>query len=109
MKFTVDNYGAAVAEVISATMVKMVLAEIEKHDKSATLEVAEKAIETYFTNKITSRMDSDRIFFLPLPAKIQEKLPDEDDYMMVLDAFNDAYVNGYLCGLTDMQELQREI
>ena len=105
MKFTVENY-EDVAEAVSARIVRMVLNEIKKQDSTATLEDAEKAIKIYFDRKITGRIDCDRLFFLKLPNKLQDALPNEDDYGMVLNAYDDAFLMGYMAGMQDLQELE---
>lgn len=109
MKFTMDTYPEAIAEVISAKIVKMVLETIKEQDNTATLEDAKKVTEDFFVNRIISRIDTDRIFYLKLPSQLQKILPDEDDYRIVQGAFNDAYMLGYQAGLRDLQELERSI
>ncbi len=109
MKFTMDTYPEAIAEVISAKVVKMVLEAIKEQDNTVTLADAEKTVEDFFVSRIVSRIGTDRIFYLKLPSQLQKILPDEDDYRIVQNAFNDAYMMGYQAGLRDLQELERSI
>ena len=103
------SYPEAIAEVISAKVVKMVLETIKEQDNNVTLVDAQKTVEDFFVNRIISRIDSDRIFYLKLPNKLQKILQDEDDYRIVQYAFNDAYMLGYQAGLRDLQELESSI
>lgn len=109
LHFTMDCIDEAIAEVISAKLLKQVLETLKKQDESITMEKAESVIADYFENKMAARFTSDRIFFLKLPSKLQKIIPDEDVYMMVHNAFTDAFWAGYQAGLQDLQELQREI
>ena len=109
MHFTTDRFDEAIAEVITTKVVKTVLEAIKKQDENATLEQAERVVANFFENKTAARFDSDRIFFLKLPSKLQKIIPDEDNYMMVHNAFTDAFWAGYQAGLQDLQELQREV
>lgn len=109
MHFTMDCIDEAIAEVITAKIVKKVLESIKKQDESLTLEHAENVVIDFFEGKISARFDSDRIFFLKLPSKLQKIIPDEDGYMLVHNAYCDAYWAGYQAGLQDLQELERSI
>jgi hypothetical protein len=103
-----DCIDEAIAEVISAKLLKQVLETLKKQDESITMEKAESVIADYFENKMAARLESDRIFYLKLPSKLQKIIPDEDVYGMIQNAFTDAFWAGYQAGIQDLQELQRE-
>ena len=107
--FTMDCFDEAIAEVITARVLKKVLEAIKTQDESVTLEKAEQVVVDYFEGKVFARFDSDRIFFLKLPYELQKIIPDEETYGMIHNAYTDSFWAGYQAGLQDMQELEREI
>ena len=108
MHFTMDHLDEAIGEIVTVKLVKMVMETLKKQDESVTMEKAESVIADYFENKMAARLESDRIFYLKLPSKLQKIIPDEDVYGMIHNAFTDAFWAGYQAGIQDLQELQRE-
>lgn len=109
LHFTMDRIDEVVAGVITSKVLKAVYEALKKQDNNVTPETAEKVVVDYFEGKVFARFESDRIFFLKLPSKLQKIITDEDDYAMINNAYCDSFIAGYQAGLTDLQELQREI
>ena len=109
MHFTMDVIDEAISEAITTKVLLKVLESIKTQDESVTLEKAGQVVTDYFEGKVFARFDSDRIFFLKLPSKLQKIITDEETYSMIHSAYCDAFWKGYVAGLTDLQELEREI
>jgi hypothetical protein len=104
-----DRIDEAIAEVITSKVMKNVFEVLKKQDNNVTPEMAEKVVVAYFEGKVFARLESDRIFYLKLPSKLQKIITDEDDFAMINSAYCDSFWKGYQAGLADLQELQREI
>ena len=98
------DYGKKIADASTIELLKKVRMMLHWCEKEDSIEAAEKFLQNFFQAKIDSHFEADRMMFLNLPDELQNRVDDET-YQLVNNAFVDAFMQGYLSGILDMQEL----
>lgn len=96
-------YGEKIANVSTVELLKNVRSLLHWFEKDDSIEAAEKYLQSYFQSKIDAHFEADRLMFLNLPDELQNRIDDET-YQIVNNAYVDAFMQGYLFGIKDMQE-----
>lgn len=96
-------YGEKIANVSTVELLKNVRSLLHWFGKDDSIEAAEKYLQSYFQSKIDAHFEADRLMFLNLPDELQNRIDDET-YQIVNNAYVDAFMQGYLFGVKDMQE-----
>lgn len=108
LKFEADaDYGKTILEKITIRLlhnVQVLLSASSKKDTS--IEASEKFISNYFQAKIDGYFENDRLMFLDMPDGLEERIPDEETYTEVNNAYVSAFLEGYKKAVVDMQELE---
>ena len=98
------DYGKKIADASTIELLKKVKCLLHWYEKDDSIEAAEKFLQNYYQSKIDAHFEADRMMFLNLPDELQNRVDDET-YQLVNNAFVDAFMQGYLSGIKDMQEL----
>lgn len=98
------DYGKKIADASTIELFKKVRMMLHWYEKDDSIESAEKFLKNYFQSKVDGYFEADRVMFLNLPDELQNRIDDET-YQLVNNAFVDAFMQGYLSGIKDMQDL----
>ena len=108
LKFEADaNYGKTILEKITIRLLHNVQVLLNASNKKDTsIEASEKFISNYFQAKIDGYFENDRLMFLDMPDELEARIPDEETYQIVNNAYVSAFLEGYKKAVIDMQELE---
>lgn len=99
------DYGKKIADASTIELLKKVRMMLHWCEKEDSIEAAEKFLQNFFQAKIDSHFEADRMMFLNLPdGELQNRLDDET-YEIVNTCYVDGFMQGFLLGIMDMQEL----
>ena len=99
------DYGKKIADASTIELLKTVRMMLHWCEKEDSIEAAEKFLQSYFQAKIDAHFEADRMMFLNFPdGELQNRIDDET-YEIANTSYVDGFMQGFLLGIMDMQNL----